>query len=71
MLGWIVIFFVNNFFCQIVLFDTTILADVMSRYKKNYGDGTFFSSGMDEPGQKIGIIAKKENISCQELVDKM
>ena len=49
---------------------TTILADVISRYKKIIGYDTFFITGMDEHGQKIEIIAKKENISCQELVDK-
>ncbi|MGL5640156.1 MAG: methionine--tRNA ligase [Mycoplasmoidaceae bacterium] len=49
---------------------TTILADVISRYKKIVGYDIFFITGMDEHGQKIETTAKKENISCQELVDK-
>ncbi|MGL4617159.1 MAG: methionine--tRNA ligase [Mycoplasmoidaceae bacterium] len=49
---------------------TTILADVISRYKKILGYDTFFITGMDEHGQKIESTAKKENISFQELVDK-
>ena len=42
----------------------------MARYKKIIGYGTLFVTGMDGHGQKIETIAKKENISCQELVDK-
>ena len=49
---------------------TTSLAVVISRYKKNIGYDTFFITGMGGHGQKNEKIAKKENISCQELVDK-
>lgn len=49
---------------------TTTLADVYSKYKKMIGYNTFFLTGMDEHGQKIEEIAKKENISPQKLVDK-
>ncbi len=49
---------------------TTILADVMNEYKKLLGYETFFITGMDEHGQKIENISKKENVSCKDLVDK-
>ena len=49
---------------------TTILADVISRYKKFIGYDTFFLSGMEDHGQKIDITAKEEIIACQDLVDQ-
>ena len=39
------------------------LADVISRYKKIIGYDTFFITGMDEHGQKIETIAKKNSIN--------
>lgn len=48
---------------------TTILADVINRYKKLIGYETFFITGMDEHGQKIETLAKNSNVSNQEFVD--
>ena len=49
---------------------TTILADVINRYKKLLGYETFFVTGTDEHGQKIQILANKFLMTEQEFVDK-
>lgn len=49
--------------------NTTIMADVLSKYKKLIGYKTFFLTGMDEHGQKIEEAAKKNNVSCTEMID--
>lgn len=49
---------------------TTILADVINRYKKIIGYETFFITGMDEHGQKIETLAQERNITEQEFVDE-
>ncbi|RXY97138.1 methionine--tRNA ligase [Malacoplasma penetrans] len=49
---------------------TTLIADVLTRYKKKLGYETFFITGMDEHGQKIEEKAKELNLKPQELVDK-
>lgn len=49
---------------------TTLIADVLARYKKKLGYDVFFITGMDEHGQKIEEKAKELNLSPQELVDK-
>ncbi|MDE5651473.1 MAG: class I tRNA ligase family protein, partial [Ureaplasma sp.] len=48
---------------------TTLLADVLSRYKKMLGYDVFFVTGTDEFGQKIQTLAKANNLSEQEFVD--
>lgn len=49
---------------------TTILADVINRYKRLLGYETFFVTGTDEHGQKIQTLANKSSMSEQEFVDK-
>ena len=47
---------------------TTILADVIARYKKIIGYDVFFQTGMDEHGQKIADTAKKNNIEVKTML---
>ena len=49
---------------------TTLIADVLTRYKKKAGYETFFITGMDEHGQKIEDKARELNLTPKELVDK-
>ncbi|MDE7221783.1 MAG: methionine--tRNA ligase, partial [Ureaplasma sp.] len=49
---------------------TTLLADVLSRYKKMLGYDVFFVTGTDEFGQKIQTLAKANNLTEQEFVNK-
>ena len=49
---------------------TTILADIINRYKKLFGYETFFVTGTDEHGQKIAQKAFENNITPKEFVDK-
>ena len=41
---------------------TTILADIINRYKKLFGYETFFVTGTDEHGQKIAQKAVENNL---------
>ncbi len=50
---------------------TTILADVLSRYHRLFGDSTFFLTGTDEHGQKLQEAADKENLTPQEFCDRI
>ncbi len=50
---------------------TTLMADIMNRFKKLNGIETRFLTGTDEHGQKIQQSAEKAGISEQEFVDKM
>ena len=50
---------------------STILADVLARYKKLIGYETFFVTGTDEHGKKIEESAKKNNLSTIDFLDKM
>ena len=49
---------------------STILADVMKRYKKLLGYETFFITGTDEHGKKIETAAKKANLDPLTYVTK-
>jgi methionyl-tRNA synthetase len=49
---------------------STILADVIARYKKLIGYDTFMLTGTDEHGQKIQDKAKELKITPQQLVDQ-
>lgn len=49
---------------------TTLLADVLTRYKKMLGYDVFFVTGTDEFGQKIETLAKKNNLSEQDFVNQ-
>jgi len=48
---------------------TTIIADVISRYKKLKGFQVFFLTGTDEHGQKIEKSATLQGIGPQQLAD--
>ncbi|HLP48400.1 MAG TPA: methionine--tRNA ligase, partial [Candidatus Kapabacteria bacterium] len=50
---------------------TTIMADVIKRYKKMTGHEVFFLTGTDEHGQKIEESAVKQGLTPQELSDKV
>jgi methionyl-tRNA synthetase len=51
---------------------TTILADVIFRYKKLIGFDSYFLTGLDEHGQKIEQKSKEEGFdSSQAYVDSM
>lgn len=50
---------------------STIMADVLARYKKFIGYDIFFVTGMDEHGQKIEDKAKENNLSPQVFVDEI
>ena len=53
---------------------TTILADVLSRYHKLFGEETFFLTGTDEHGQKVENSAKARGLEpiahCDEYVQR-
>ena len=50
---------------------TTILADVLARYHRLFGDNVYFLTGTDEHGQKLQEAARKENRSPKEFCDQM
>lgn len=50
---------------------TSIIADVLKRYKSLQGYDTFLTTGTDEHGQKIMNAAKKAGKKPQEFVDKI
>jgi len=50
---------------------TTILADVLSRYHRLFGEEVFFLTGTDEHGQKLQEAAKSENKPTLEFCDQM
>ncbi len=49
---------------------TTILADVLARYRRLLGTETFFLTGTDEHGQKVQRAADQNGISAQEQCDR-
>lgn len=50
---------------------TTIAADVLARYNRLNGKEVFFLTGSDEHGQKMLQSATEQNLSPQQLADKM
>ena len=50
---------------------TTILADVLSRFKRDSGHNTFFLTGLDEHGQKVQEAAEHKNVTAQRHCDEM
>lgn len=48
-----------------------VLADAIARYNKLIGKDVFFTTGMDEHGQKIFNKAKSEGKDAQQLVDEV
>ncbi|MCP5107476.1 MAG: methionine--tRNA ligase [bacterium] len=50
---------------------TTIMADVIKRYKTLRGFDVFFLTGTDEHGQKIEESAARQGLTPQQLADKV
>ena len=50
---------------------TTVVADVVARYRRMSGDSVYFLTGTDEHGQKIERAAAKEGIAPIELADRV
>jgi len=50
---------------------TTIVTDVFVRFRKLFGEETYFLTGTDEHGQKIAESAQAANLKPQEFVDRM
>lgn len=50
---------------------TTILSDVLTRYRRLFGEDVYFLTGLDEHGQKVFDAALKAGITPQEHCDKM
>lgn len=50
---------------------TTIIADVLHRYHKLFGDDSYFLTGTDEHGQKVQQAAEKRNLPPQAHCDEM
>ncbi len=50
---------------------TTILADVLARYRRAEGDDVFFLTGLDEHGQKVQQAAEEKGVNPKEHCDSM
>jgi methionyl-tRNA synthetase len=50
---------------------TTVVADVLTRYRKLFGDETYFLTGTDEHGQKVQKAAEKRGLEPQTHADEM
>ena len=50
---------------------TTILADVLARFKRNAGQDVFFLTGLDEHGQKVQQAAEERGVDPQQHCDEM
>jgi len=48
-----------------------IIADVLARYHRLIGDGTYFLTGADEHGQKVEKSAKECDLDPKKFVDKI
>jgi len=49
---------------------TTVIADVIARWRTLNGDEAYFLTGLDEHGQKIAGVAEKAGKTPQQLVDE-
>jgi len=50
---------------------TTVIADIIARYKRQIGDNVFFLTGTDEHGNNVAQAAEKSGLSPQEFCDKV
>jgi len=50
---------------------TTIVADVMARFYRMFGDETYFLTGTDEHGDKVAEAAAEANIAPKEYADRI
>ncbi len=49
----------------------TVLADVLMRYHRLFGDETYFLTGVDEHGQKVEEAARRRGVDPQTHCDEM
>jgi isoleucyl-tRNA synthetase len=49
---------------------TTVMADVLSRYHRIFGDDVFFLTGTDEHGQKVEQAARDRGLGPQAHADE-
>jgi methionyl-tRNA synthetase len=49
---------------------TTVAGDVLTRWRRLFGDDVFFLTGTDEHGEPIELAAEREGITPQELADR-
>ena len=49
---------------------TTILADVLARYHRSFGEEVYFLTGTDEHGQKVQQAAEKRGVEPKSHVDE-
>lgn len=50
---------------------TTVIADIIARFKKSQGYEVFYLTGTDEHGMKIERAARKANLSPKEFIDRI
>ena len=50
---------------------TTVIADVVARFRRLMGDDVFFLTGTDEHGQKMEKAAKQAGLTPKQLADQM
>jgi methionyl-tRNA synthetase len=50
---------------------TTIIGDILARYKRMMGYDVFYLTGTDEHGQKIAQAAKERGVEPQQLCDEL
>ncbi|MBI2168529.1 MAG: methionine--tRNA ligase [Actinobacteria bacterium] len=50
---------------------TTVAGDVLTRWRRMWGDDVFFLTGLDEHGQKIFRTAQEQGVEPQQFVDAM
>src|SRR5437879_12936236 len=50
---------------------TTIAADVLARYHRQWGHGVFFLTGLDEHGQKVQQAAQKVAMDPKAYCDRL
>ena len=50
---------------------TTIIADVLRRYRRMFGEETLFLTGTDEHGQKVKSASIKRGLNPQVHCDEM
>src|SRR5689334_5389763 len=50
---------------------TTLIADMLARYHRLFGDDTYFLTGTDEHGDRIAQIAAAAGTTPQEYADRI
>lgn len=50
---------------------TTVAGDVLTRWRRMWGDTVFYLTGLDEHGQRIHRLAQEQGVEPKEFVDAM